>query len=169
MLSPQLHQHSNIMEHGKQADVSQRLEKYGFGLKTSGFVSFLAWTGMMFGILGILFSLELLILPADFKICYEYLFYTGGILGILTSVAWLALSVALRRRNVKKDFRGIKQILMIKCCITGSFEIILSILGIIVIILMVVLVTSDNQNPVEYRWFIGLGLFLYLIILSYLE
>ena len=40
-----------------------KLEKYGFGLKLkiSGFVSFLAWTGMIGGVLGILASVSCLI------------------------------------------------------------------------------------------------------------
>ena len=98
MLSAQLQHHSNMMEHDKQADVSQRLEKYGFGLKTSGFVSFLAWTGMMFGVLGILVSLELFFLPSELWLPVLvdigprpdlYLpFYAPGIMGILASTTW---------------------------------------------------------------------------------
>merc|ERR1712226_56673 len=104
----------------------------------------------MFGILGILFSLaELMIFPTDLVtpydlffrrldlvISYNGLFYIGGIVGILTSTTWLGLSLALWQRNVNKDFQGIRQILQIKCLITGSFEILLSILGIIVVILL---------------------------------
>ena len=124
---------------------SMKLEKFGFRLKTSGFVSFLAWSGIMVGILGVLFSLELLIFPTD-VVSYDFLFYIGGVVGILTSTAWIALNMALRIRNVNKDFRGIIQILKIKCCITGAFEIIFSIMGIIVIILTAVLVTSDHLD-----------------------
>ena len=134
-----------------------KLEKYGFGLKISEFVSFLAWSGIMFGILGILFSLELLILPTEFVISYNWLFYIGGIVGVLISTTWLGLSVALRKRNVNKDFRGIRRILKIKCFITGSFEIILSILGIIFIIK-----TAVSVTPIEYSWVCGLGFLLYL-------
>ena len=141
---------------------SMKLEKYGLRLKTLGFVSFLAWSGMMFGILGILFSLELLILPTDLVMSYDFLFYIGGIVGIFTSTTWLGLSVALRKRNVNKDFRGIRRILKIKCFITGSLEIILSILGIIVSILTAVSVTSDRQIPLELSWFCGLGFLVYL-------
>ena len=136
---------------------SMKLEKYGFKLKTSEFVSFLAWTGIMIGIVGILLSLELLIFPTDIVVSYDFLFYIGGILGIFTSTTWLWLSVALRKRNVNKDFRGIIQVLKIKCCITGAFEIIFSIMGIIVIILTAVLVTSDHLG-----WFCGLGFLAYL-------
>merc|ERR1711953_119565 len=93
----------------------------------------------MFGILGILFSLELIFLPTDFC-CFDYelsvAFYTPGIMGILASTTWLGLSVALRMRNVKKDYGGVRQILKIKSYITGSFEIILSILGFIINILL---------------------------------
>ena len=135
---------------------SMKLEKYGFKLKTSEFVSFLAWTGIMIGIVGILLSLELLIFPTDFVVSYDFLFYFGGIVGILTSTTWIALSLALRKRNVEKDFRGIIKILKIKCCLTGTFEIISSILGIAVSILIVV-TTSDHQN-----WLWGFGFLLYL-------
>merc|ERR1712062_170610 len=86
----------------------------------------------MFGILGILFSLELIFLPTDFC-CFDYelsvAFYTPGIMGILASTTWLGLSVVLRMRNAKKDFRGVRQILKIKSNVTGSLEIILCILG----------------------------------------
>ena len=142
---------------------SMKLEKYGFGLEASGFVSFLAWTGTMFGVLGILFSLELFILPTDLVISYDFLFYIGGIVGILTSTSWLALSVVLRKRNVNKNFRGIRQILKIKCCITGSFEIMLSILGISVTILTAVVLCSDSPITAEHCWVVELGLILYMV------
>ena len=142
---------------------SMKLKKYGFGLKTSEFVSFLAWSGMMFGILAILFSLELMILPTEFVISYDFLFYIGGIVGILTSTIWLAINMVLRKRNVNKDFRGIRRIMKIKCCFTGSFEILLSILGIIITILTAVVLCSDYQIPVEYSWVCGLGFLLYLV------
>ena len=138
---------------------SLKLEKYGFRLKTSEFVSFLAWCGMMFGILGILFSLELMILPTEFDISYDFLFYMGGIVGILTSTTWLALNMVLRKRNVNKDFRGIRRIMKIKFCFTGSLEIILSILGIIFLIK-----TASSVTPKEYSWFYGLGFLLYLTV-----
>ena len=144
---------------------SLKLEKYGFGLKTSGFVSFLAWSGMMFGILGILISLifttdfdtsyDLFFRRLDLVIPYNWLFYIGGIVGILTSTTWLGLSVALWDRNVNKDFQGIRRILQIQCFITGSFEIILSIMGIIVVILLTTPVVPIIQN-----WFCGLGFLL---------
>ena len=153
-----------------------KLEKYGFRLKTSEFVSFLAGSGVMFGILGILFSLaELMIFPTDFVtpydlffrrldlvIPYNCLFYIGGIVGILTSTTWLGLSLALWQRNVNKDFQGVRQILQIKCFITGSFEIILSILGIIVVILLTAAWFLTPVVPIIQNWFCGLGFVLYL-------
>ena len=155
-----------MMKHEEQLESvhfyrSMRLKKYGFGLETSGFVSFLAWTGMMFGVLGILFSLELFILPTDLVISYDFLFYIGGIVGILTSTSWLALSVVLRKRNGNKDFDGIRRILKIKCIITGSFEIILSILGIIVILLTWNLPNWNRISVDVINWFCGLGFLLY--------
>merc|ERR1712241_147987 len=104
-------------------------------------------TGMMFGVLGVLVSLELLILPSELWLPGLlgpqgltpdlYLpFYAPGIVAILASTTWLGLSVALRMRNVKKDYGGVRQILKIKSYITGSLEIILSILGFIINILL---------------------------------
>merc|ERR1712139_546403 len=135
-----------------------KLEKYGFGLKLkiSDFVSFLAWTGIMAGLLVILFSLELFIFPTD-TISY-YLQRTFGssrsdvvfyVLGVVTSAVWLALHLVLRKRNVNKEFRGIKKILKIKCYISGTFEILFSIMGMTATILIAIM-TSGYQMPREY-------------------
>merc|ERR1711997_1036337 len=149
---------------------AMRLEKYGppgLKLKISGFVSFLAWTGMMVGVLGILFSAELFIHHTDtsspdypdrlfihhtdtsspdypdrlfihstetsspdypdrlspFDSDWMAMSYVAGVVGMLSSAVWLALNLALRRRNLNKDFQGIKKILKIKCYITGAVEI----------------------------------------------
>merc|ERR1711997_1355639 len=140
---------------------AMKLEKYGFclKLKISDFVSFLAWTGIMVGVLGILFSLELLILPTDTFPFYlqrtfgssrsDVVFYVLGVVGLVTSAVWLALHLALRKRNVNKEFRGIKKILKMKCYISGTFEILFSIMGVTATILIAIM-TSGYQMPREY-------------------
>jgi len=145
---------------------AMELEKYGFGLKLkiSDFVSFLAWTGIMAGVLGILVSLELFILPSDTFVYHlwgrqptfgssspDVLFYALGGVGIFISAVWLALHLALRKRNVNKDFRGIQKILKIKCYISGTVEILFSIMGMVAAILMAI-VTSGYQMPKEYSY-----------------
>merc|ERR1711997_917502 len=119
---------------------AMKLEKYGFclKLKISDFVSFLAWTGIMAGVLGILISLELFILPSETFSYYlqrtfgssrsDVVFYVLGVVGLVTSAVWLALHLALRKRNVNKEFRGIKKILKMKCYISGTFEILFNIM-----------------------------------------
>jgi len=148
---------------------AMKLEKYGFGLKPkiSGFVSFLAWTGIMAAVLGILASLEFFILPSETFSYYlsghQPVLYALGVVGIVTSAVWLVLHLALRKRNVNKDFRGIKKILKIKCYISGTFEIIVYIMGIMAAI-MTAIVTSDYQMPTEYSSIIqGAICFLYLV------
>jgi len=150
-----------------------KLQKYGGGLDLmiSDFVSFLAWTGTMAGVLGILASLELFILLSD---TFSYslpgnqqtVFYVLGVVALFTSVVGLALHLALRKRNVNKDFEGIKKILKIKCYITGTFEIISSTMGLMAAILMAI-TTSDYQTPMEYINIIqGVICFLYLVFAS---
>ena len=150
-----------------------KLQKYGGGLDLmiSDFVSFLAWTGTMAGVLGILASLELFILLSDTFSYYlsgnqQTVFYVLGVVALFTSVVWLALHLALRKRNVKKDFEGIKKILKIKCYITGTFEIISSTMGLMAAILMAI-TNSDYQTPMEYINIIqGVICFLYLVFAS---
>merc|ERR1711874_512205 len=117
-----------------------RLQKYGFGLKLkiSGFVSFLAWTGIMVSVLGIFFSLELI---SDTEIISKYISYRTtttiavAVVGTLTSVVWMGIHLTLRKRNLDRDFEGIKKILKIKCYITGSLEIFFSTLGMMTILI----------------------------------
>jgi len=151
-----------------------KLEKYGGGLKLkiSDFVSFLAWTGTMVGVLGILASLELFILPTDSFSNYlsghqpPVVFYVLGVVALFTSTVWLALHLTLRKRNVNNDFEGIKKILKIKCYITGTFEIVSSIMGLMASIL-VAMTISDYQMSLEYINIIeGVICFLYLVFAS---
>jgi hypothetical protein len=151
-----------------------KLQKYGGGLnlKISDFVSFLAWTGTMAGVLGILASLELFILLSE---TFSYhlsgnqqtvVFYVLGAVSLFTSTVWLALHLALRKRNVNKDFEGIKNILKIKCYITGTFEIICSTMGLMAATL-VAIATSGYQTPMDYINIIeGVICFLYLVFAS---
>merc|ERR1712020_97495 len=156
---------------------AMKLEKYGFGLKLkiSDFVSFLAWTGIMAGVLGILLSLEFFILPSDTFSYYlsghqptrsDVVFYVLGAVGTVTSVVWLALHLALRKRNVNKDFRGIQKILKIKCFISATFEILFSMMGMMAVILTAIL-SSGYHVATEYYRFINImrfGVcFLYLV------
>ena len=149
---------SDTMENRDEENfyTAMKLEKYGLGLKlkTSGFVSFLAWTGMMLGVLGILFSVEFFIHPSETispfypvhprqpALDLDWMSYTVGVVGMFTSAVWLALHLALRKRNVDKDFQGIKKILKIKCYITGALEITTSLMGITVFAVLAVL-TSE--------------------------
>merc|ERR1712024_99765 len=114
-----------------------KLQKYGFGLKLkiSGFVSFLAWTGILVSALGILTSMEFI---SDTKIISHgqpTTSYVLGVVGILTSAVWMGIHLTLRKRNLNKDFEGIKKILKIKCYITGSLEIVFSTLGMMTILM----------------------------------
>ena len=160
---------SGSMENLKEENFysAMRLEKYGppgLKLKISGFVSFLAWTGMMAGVLGILFSAELFIHPTDtsspyypdrlspFDYDWMVMSYVVGVVGILSSAVWLALHLALRKRNLNKDFQGIKKILKIKCYITGAVEIIANIMGIIAVILMAILTDDEIQTEYSYSY-----------------
>merc|ERR1712062_642819 len=150
---------------GENFYTAMKLEKYGLGLKlkTSGFVSFLAWTGMMLGVLGILFSVEFFIHPSETispfypvhprqpALDLDWMSYTVGVVGMFISAVWLALHLALRKRNVNKDFRGIQKILKIKCYISGTVEILFSIMGMVAAILMAI-VTSGYQMPKEYSY-----------------
>merc|ERR1711874_471582 len=127
---------------------AMELEKYGFGLKLkiSDFVSFLAWIGIMAGVLGILTSLELFILPSD-----PFVYHLWGRQPTFGSSSPDVLFYALRKRNVNKDFRGIQKILKIKCYILGTVEILFSIMGMVAAILMAI-VTSGYQMPKEYSY-----------------
>jgi len=133
---------------------SMKLDKYGFGLKTTGFVSFLAWTGIMTGILCFLFSVELLVLPTDIinfpntqtEPEFNLFFYIGGIFGIFFSIIWFSLHLALRRANVEKDFQAIRKLLKIKSYITGGLEIIFSILGIAATTVALVVLDSMGRE-----------------------
>merc|ERR1719219_1075816 len=152
-----------------------KLDRFGFGLKATGFVSFLAWTGIVISVLVILFSVELLIVPTDviahiqsdsdwsqYESDFSSLFYIGGVLGLLGSAIWLALHLVLRKRNVKKDFQGIRNILKIKCFIYGSFQIIISILGITACILL--------RPPYSTAWSVFISLIpglAYLLLLIF--
>merc|ERR1712154_12748 len=147
---------SNMEQHHDQLDKLEednfysalKLQKYGFGLKLkiSGFVSFLAWTGILVSALGILTSMEFI---SDTKIISHYISYGQpttsyvlGVVGILTSAVWMGIHLTLRKRNLNKDFEGIKKILKIKCYITGSLEIFFSTLGMMTI-LMYIMVHYD--------------------------
>jgi len=132
-----------IEERNKSFYDSLKLVKYGFGLKATGFVSFLAWTGMTMGVLGLLSSVELLVLPTEiinftgtlnsFYTQYNHAVstpsYIGGIIGLLVSTFWFSLHLALRKRNVEKDHEAVKGLLKIKSYITSGIEITVSLLG----------------------------------------
>merc|ERR1712241_1171714 len=125
-----------------------RLQKYGFGLKLkiSTFVSFLAWTGILVSVLGIFFSLELISDTEIISVSYRTPTTTiaVAVVGTLTSVIWMGINLALRKRNLDRDFEGIKKILKIKCYITGSLEIFFSTLGSMTI-LMYIMAHHDYQ------------------------
>jgi len=155
-----------IEEKNKGFYDSLKLVKYGFGLKITGFVSFLAWTGMAMGVLGLLSSVELLVLPTDtinftgteFSFYTQFNhsvstigFYIGGITGLFISTFWLSLHFALRKRNVEKDHEAVKGLLKIKSYITSGLEITVSLLGMCTTIMAMVEHSQDRSGQFLFQ------------------
>merc|ERR1711973_583777 len=129
------------------------------------FVSFLAWTGVIISILGLLFSSYIIFCSIPLLLASSGLHgvigSTGGVSGVLISFLWLVLHLVLRKRNVQRDLNSIKRILKIKCFIIGGIEIILSILGIVAVI---ELLTAGTQNVLEMEFGLTvIGIFLLLL------
>jgi len=122
---------------------SLKLAKYGLGVRATSFVSFLAWTGVIISLLGLLFSAQIvfLVFTGPDRIDYSI----GGVLGVLISSTWLVLHLVLRKRNVQRDLHSIKRILKAKCFIFGGIEIISSIGGIVAVIVLLV----ESQKVLE--------------------
>jgi len=111
----------------------------GFKFKVSRFTAFLAWTGMIACVMGMLVSLALLTiptdveplmqalryqlfindaLPEDFDDQYKDVFFTMyGIGGALMAVSLpqLPMYYLLRKRNMKKDTEGVMKMLKVIC------------------------------------------------------
>merc|ERR1712126_9947 len=111
----------------------------GFKFKVSRFTAFLAWTGMIACVMGMLVSLALLTiptdvepfmqalryqlfindaLPEDFDDQYKGVFFTiYGIGGALMAVSLpqLPMYYLLRKRNMKKDTEGVMKMLKVIC------------------------------------------------------
>ena len=115
---------------------SMRLQKYGCGLKITGFVSCLSWCGIISAIsakfLLVLFIRNLL---ANQESTWYQLNLFFGLLGLIFCYYWFYLHFCLRRRNMENNVKEIIRLLKLRCYITGGLEIILHIIIMIVNIL----------------------------------
>ena len=78
---------------------SMRLQKYGFGFKTTRIVCCLSWHGIISGVLLlILITLGLLV---------DFSKYWIGFLGLIFSSFWLYIHIDLMKRNKENDVKEI--------------------------------------------------------------
>ena len=141
---------------------SLKLAKYGLGVRATSFVSFLAWTGVILSILGLLFSAQIIILAFTGPV--SLIDYSiGGVLGALISSSWLALHLMLRKRNIQRDLHSIKRILKAKCFIFGGIEIISSVGGIVAVIFLL----AESQNVLEMEYGLIFTGFFFLLHLAF--
>ena len=141
---------------------SMKLTKFGLGVRATCFVSFLAWTGVILSIVGLLFFSFQLISLITYGFSHQA--YTGEFLGAFLfyiSSSWLVLHLVLRKKNVQRDLNSIRRILKIKCFIIGGIEIIVSIVGIVAVI---GLLAAGTQNVFEMEFGLSvIGIFLLLL------
>ena len=143
---------------------SLKLAKFGLGVKATCFVSFLAWTGVILSIVGLLFSFLQIISLVTYGFSHQA--YTGEFLGAFLfffSSSWLVLHLVLRKKNVQGDLHSIKRILKIKCFIIGGIEIILSIVGIVDVIVLL----AYHGNVMEMKFGLILTGFFYLLLFGF--
>ena len=141
-----------------------KLTKFGLGVRATCFVSFLAWTGVILSIVGLLFFSFQLISLITYGFSHQA--YTGEFLGAFLfyiSSAWLVLHLVLRKKNVQRDLNSIRRILKIKCFIIGGIEVILSIVGIVAVIIL----PAYHVNVLEMKFGLIVTGFFYLLLLGF--
>jgi len=118
---------------------SWRMREYIKGMSITMFASFLAWTGMVLGIIFILTAINLVFLPLVLElqndtINYDVLrriMYGVGFPTLFVSIGMFFFSFALWKTIVNKDMTRMKTLIKIGCYITGGSELLVSIVGII--------------------------------------
>ena len=135
---------------------SWRMREYIKGMSISMFASFLAWTGMVLGIIFILTAINLVFLPLVLElqndtINYDVLrriMYGVGFPTLFVSIGMFFFSLALWKTIVNKNMIRTKTLIKIGCYIIGGFELLVCAAGVI--------------SPLVYMGFVrhGQGLFM---------
>jgi len=113
---------------------SWRMREYIKGMSITMFASFLAWTGMVLGIIFILTAINLVFLPLVLElqndtINYDVLrriMYGVGFPTLFVSIGMFFFSFALWKTIVNKDMTRMKTLIKIGCYIMGGSELLVS-------------------------------------------
>jgi len=113
-------------------DNFRRMKRYVRGMSITMFASFLAWTGMVIGIITSIMSLNVVFLPLVSGIAHMChtrrlsslcgIFYGVGFPSFFASAGLFIFSLSLWKTIVKKDMIGMKSLIKIGCYIMGGFE-----------------------------------------------
>jgi len=148
-------------------DNSRKMRRYITGMSITKFASFLAWTGMVLGIIFAVASLNVIFLPLVSGIAHRcHTWRHGPLCGIMYGVGFpfffinvgmFFFCLAFWKTIVNKNMIKMKTLIKIGCYIMGGFELLVCAAGIITPLVFII-------EHVTYRYYYDQSLIGYLMI-----